>query len=210
MNIDIKQINDLREAISDKMSGFRLAHTLGVEKMAVRLGEIYCPEKIDHLRAAALLHDVTKELSVEAHTEIYNRFGLNPSAEYLDSPATLHSVTASLMIPEKYPMFADDEIISSVRYHTTGRVGMSMCEKIIYLADYIEENRKYEDCIALREEFFLAEPEKMSESEKITHLNRVILHSFDLTIADLEEKGKTVISDTRAAREAIIAELENK
>ena len=210
MNIDIKQINDLREAISDKMSGFRLSHTLGVEKMAVRLGEIYCPEKIDHLRAAALLHDVTKELSVEAHTEIYNRFGLTPSAEYLDSPATLHSVTASLMIPEKYPMFADDEIISSVRYHTTGRVGMSMCEKIIYLADYIEENRKYEDCIALREEFFLAEPEKMSESEKITHLNRVILHSFDLTIADLEEKGKTVISDTRAAREAIIAELENK
>ena len=210
MNIDIKQINDLREAISDKMSGFRLAHTLGVEKMAVRLGEIYCPEKIDHLRAAALLHDVTKELSVEAHTEIYNRFGLTPSAEYLSSPAILHSVTASLMIPEKYPMFADDEIISSVRYHTTGRVGMSICEKIIYLADYIEENRKYEDCIALREEFFLAEPEKMSESEKITHLNRVILHSFDLTIADLEAKGKTVISDTRAAREAIIAELENK
>ena len=87
---------------------------------------------------------------------------------------------------------------------------MSICEKIIYLADYIEETRKYEDCIALREEFFSAEPQKMSEGEKITHLNRVILHSFDLTIADLEEKGKTVISDTRAARDAIDFELENK
>lgn len=178
--------------------------------MAVRLGEIFCPEKIDLLRAAALLHDVTKELTVGEHTEIYNRFGLTPSAETLDSPATLHSVTASLIIPDKYPLFADEEIISSVRYHTTGRVGMSICEKIIYLADYIEETRKYEDCIALREEFFTAEPEKMSESEKLTHLNRVILHSFDLTIADLEAKGKTVISETRAARESIIAELENK
>lgn len=210
MNISIEQINALRSDISDKMSGFRLEHTLGVEKMAVRLGEIYCPEKINFLRAAALLHDVTKELSIEAHTEIYNRFGLTPSAESLDSPATLHSVTASLIIPEKYPCFADEEIISAVRYHTTGRVGMSICEKIIYLADYIEETRKYDDCIALREEFFSAYPEKMSESEKITHLNRVILHSFDLTVADLEAKGKTVISDTLAARASIIFELKNK
>ena len=210
MNISTEQINDLRRDISDKMSGFRLAHTLGVEKMAIRLGEIFCPDKIEMLRAAALLHDVTKELSVEAHTEIYKRFGQAPSEEYINSPATLHSVTASLIIPEEYADFADEELISAVRYHTTGRVGMSICEKIIYLADYIEETRKYEDCIALREEFFSAEPEKMSEGEKITHLNRVILHSFDLTIADLEEKGKTVISDTRAARDSIIFELENK
>ncbi len=210
MNISIEQINALRSDISDKMSGFRLEHTLGVEKMAAKLGEIYCPEKIDLLRAAALLHDVTKELSIDEHIEIYNRFGLTPSDEYLNSPATLHAVTASLMIPEKYPQFADEEIISAVRHHTTGRKGMSICEKIIYLADYIDETRKYEDCIALREEFFSAEPEKMSESEKITHLNRVILHSFYLTIADLKAKGKTVISDTLAARDAIIFELENK
>ena len=210
MNISIEQINALRSDISDKMSGFRLEHTLGVEKMAVRLGEIYCPEKINLLRAAALLHDVTKELSIEEHTKIYNRFGLTPSKESLDSPATLHSVTASLIIPERYPQFADGEIISAVRYHTTGRVGMSISEKIIYLADYIEETRKYDDCIALREEFFSAEPQKMSEDEKITHLNRVILHSFDLTVADLEAKGKTVIFDTFSARESIIFELENK
>ena len=209
MNISIEQINALRSDIADKMSGFRLEHTLGVEKMAVRLGEIYCPDKIDLLRAAALLHDVTKELTIDGHTEIYNRFGLTPTPESLDSPATLHSVSASLIIPEKYPAFADEELISAVRHHTTGRAGMSICEKIIYLADYIEETRKYDDCIALRNEFFLAEPEKMSESDKITHLNRVILHSFDLTIADLKAKGKNVVSDTLAARDAIIFELEN-
>lgn len=210
MNITIEQINTLRSDISNKMSGFRLGHTFGVEKMAARLGEIYCPEKIDILRVAALLHDVTKELSIEEHTEIYNRFGLTPSAEAIASPSTLHSFTAALIIPEKYPQFADEEIISAVRHHTTGRKGMSICEKIIYLADYIDETRKYDDCVALREEFFSAEPEKMSASEKITHLNRVMLHSFDLTIADLEAKGKTVVSDTLAARASIIFELENK
>ena len=50
--------------IGEKMSGFRLEHTLGVERMAVRLGELMAPEHVDLLRAAALLHDVTKELTL--------------------------------------------------------------------------------------------------------------------------------------------------
>ena len=57
--ISEKMLNDLRESLKTKMSGFRLAHTLGVEEMAVRIGEIYCPEKLNILRAAALLHDMT-------------------------------------------------------------------------------------------------------------------------------------------------------
>ncbi len=209
MRITEEQISALRQDVGKMMSGFRLEHTLGVEKMAARLARLYCPEKELMLRAAALLHDITKELTVPEQIKIYERYGKSPSKEELAAPATLHSVTASLIIPEKYPELADEQIISEVRYHTTGREGMSLCEKLIYLADYIDETRKYDDCIALREEFFSASPEKMDEKEKTRHLNRVILHSFDMTIRDLIERGKVLSSDTVRARNGIIFELES-
>ncbi len=204
------QINSLREHIRGKMSDFRFAHTSGVEKMAVRLGEIYCPDQIDVLRVAALLHDVTKELSIAEHTEIYRRYALEPSREELSAPATLHSVTAALIIPDEYPAFASDEVISAVKYHTVGRADMTLIEKLIFLADYIDETRKYDDCIALREEFFGAKPEKMTENEKNIHLDRVILHAFDLTISDIIKNGRVLSAETVSARNSIIYALAEK
>ena len=209
IRLDDNMINDLRGQISAKMSSFRLAHTLGVEKMAVRLGALYCPEKENLLRAAALLHDITKELSVSEHTEIYRAHSMEPSIEELSAPATLHAVTASLVIPETFPDFACEETVNAVRYHTVGREGMTIEEKLIYLADYIDETRKYDDCIALREMFFSARPENMGMEERIAHLNRVILRSFDLTVADILKNRRVLSVETVRARNGIIFELEN-
>ena len=209
LEITKDQLDRLRELIKSKMSDFRLAHTLGVEKMAEVLGGLYCPEKADVLRAAALLHDVTKELSAEDHILLAEEHDVKLPTEVILAPATMHSITAALIIPEKYPEFSSAEIVSAVRYHTTGRSGMSLCEKLIYLADYIEETRKFEDCIALRNKFFDACPEKMTEAEKLAHLDRVLLHSFDLTISDLVEKGRVISSDTINARNHILFELNN-
>ena len=97
-----EQIEDLRRRVSSVISPYRLEHTFGVESMATRIGALYCPEKLDVLRAAALLHDVTKELSVEEQCGIIRSHGLTPTEEQLASPATLHSLTASLIIPEKF------------------------------------------------------------------------------------------------------------
>ena len=202
------EIDRLRDTVRSKMSDFRFAHTLGVEKMAVRLGEIYCPNKLDVLRVAALLHDITKELSVSEHTDIYARFGLEPSKEELSAPATLHSVTAALIIPEEYSEFADEEVIGAVKYHTVGRADMTLTEKLIFLADYIDGTRKYDDCIALREEFFSSDAKKMTEGEKNIHLNRVILHAFDLTVADIIKNKRILSAETVSARNSVIYELE--
>lgn len=212
MSIEITdyQIDGLREQIASMMSGFRLEHTLGVERMAKTLGCLYCPEKVRALRAAALLHDVTKEFAVEKHIFVAAEYGVTFPLEIIAAPATMHSITAALIIPEKYPTFSSREILDAVRYHTTGRAGMSLCEKLIYLADYIEETRKYEDCCALRTEFFGASPEKMTEKERMAHLDRVILHSFDLTISDLIEKGRVISADTVNARNHILLELQDE
>ncbi|MBQ8408165.1 MAG: bis(5'-nucleosyl)-tetraphosphatase (symmetrical) YqeK [Clostridia bacterium] len=210
IELTTERLNELRTQIGKLMSGFRLAHTLGVESMAARLGALYCPDRVPTLRAAALLHDITKELSVDEQTAIYREHGAEPAPEELAAPATLHAVTAAWVIMQRYPDFASQEIIDAVRYHTTGRAGMSLCEKLIYLADYIDETRTYADCVALRNEFFAAEPQKMSAEERLAHLNRVILHSFDLTVSDLIEKRRVISAETVAARNSIIFELEIK
>ena len=83
-------------------------------------------------------------------------------------------------------------------------MGMTLTEKIVYLADYIDMSRKFEDCVRLREFFFSAEPEKMSESERLSHLDKTLILSFDMTIAGLIESGSVISADTFAARNSLI------
>jgi nicotinate-nucleotide adenylyltransferase len=210
MNFTEQQLEYLREKVKAELSEFRYGHTLGVERMAARLSRLYCPEKESLLRAAALLHDITKERSLDEQIEIFDKSGITPTEEQMAVLPTLHAVTAPLIIPEEYPEFAADELLDAIRYHSTGRENMTLAEKIIFLSDYIEDTRKFEDCIALREEFFAAEPEKMSEFDRMAHLNRVLLHSIEISVKDLEEKGKVIESNTLRARESLVRELNEK
>ncbi len=205
--ISEEMLQRLRGDIAQKMSGKRLAHTLGVEEMAARMAMIYCPEKEMLLRAAALLHDITKELSFEEHSEIFKKHGVNMSEELIMSPKTHHSMTAALEIPSLYPELYCDELVNAVRYHTTGRADMALCEKLIYLADYIDMTRTFDDCVVLREMFWSAHPEKMSGIEREEHLDRVVLASFDMTIADLTENARVISRETVEARNHLLLKL---
>ena len=203
-----EMLSSLRDSLKSKMSGFRLAHTLGVEEMAARIGAIYCPEKLNILRAAALLHDMTKELSPEAQKAIFEKHGEKMSEDVEKSPAVQHAITAALEIPVHYPEFADEEVILAVRSHTTGRADMTLCEKIIYISDYIDFTRTYSDCKALREMFWKACPAKMGQRERMMHLDRVILTCLELTVDDLRENSRHISAETLEARDFILGELE--
>lgn len=196
----------LRENVKNEMGEKRYRHTLEVEKMVIRLGEIYAKDQIPSLRAAALLHDVTKERSTEEHIAICESAGLLVSIAERKSPKMFHSKTAALIIPQKYPKFATPEIISAVRYHTTGKADMSIMEKIVYLADYIDMSRTFEDCVRLREFFFDFDFEKSSEKEKLEHLNDTLIMSYDLTIRGLIEDKKHINDTTFEARNFLILE----
>ena len=196
-----EMLNSLREGLKSKMSGFRLAHTLGVEEMAARMARIYCPEKENLLRGAALLHDLTKELSPAAQKQIFEAHGLSMSEDVEKSPPTQHAITAALEIPLRYPEFADPELIGAVRNHTTGKADMTLSEKIIYLSDYIDFTRTYSDCKALRDMFWGANPTEMDKESREEHLDRVIMRSFELTIADLVENSRPISPETKEALE---------
>ena len=205
--INEAMLSSLRGSVAARMSEKRFAHTLGVEEMAARIAEIYCPEKKGLLRVAALLHDITKELTPDGHKMICAENGIRMSEEMEQAPSTQHAFTASLLIPEHYPPFADEEIISSVRYHTTGRADMSLSEKIIYLSDYIDLTRTYPDCVELRDMFWGVDFSNMTESERLVHLDRVLLRSFDMTIADLKARNKQISRETAEARESLLTKI---
>ncbi len=200
-----EMILSLRDSLKEQnkrgeMSDKRLFHTLEVEKMAERIGAVYAPDKINTLRAAALLHDITKEYSTNLHLKICAEKNIPLTEWDVYAPKTLHARTAAALIPERYPELATPEVVSAVRWHTTGKAGMSICEKIIYLADYIDMSRSFEDCVALRDHFFAVELENMTEEERIAHLDETLLISYDMTMRGLMEKSAPISAETIAAR----------
>jgi nicotinate-nucleotide adenylyltransferase len=197
----------LYESVREQMSEYRFVHTAEVEKMAVRLGKLYAPDKLDVLRAAALLHDITKEYTIDAHAELIERGGESLSALDRLSYKTLHARSAVELIKEKYSEFADLDVLDAVRYHTTGRADMSVCEMIIYLADYIDDSRKFDDCVKLRNYFWDAHPEEMSAEQREEHLLRTLLLSFDMTIISLTNEGSPISVETVSARNSVVLAL---
>ena len=188
------QLKKLRQDVASVLSEKRMKHVLAVEDMALRLGRLYFRDDVTIclLRASALLHDVTKELSDEEQLSLLEEYSVKPLPEELDSMPTIHALTAALVIPDRFPEFADERLISAVRYHTTGREGMSTFEKILFLADYIDDTRTYPSCVDLRNEFFSSKPEEMNEDERIRHLDRAALKSIDNTLFYLRSKERII------------------
>lgn len=194
----------LRQSIGQEMSPKRLLHTLAVEDMVARLADLYCPDMIPQLRAAALLHDLTKELSTEEQIELCRLHQIPLTEEDLRAPKTLHARTAAALIPSRFPAFADPTVIGAVRWHTVGREGMTLPEQLLYLADYIDDSRTFPNCVGLRRFFWETDPASLSREERQRHLERTLLLSFRLTVADLLSEGALISPETVAARNALL------
>lgn len=196
----------LRAAVMAEMSPKRFTHTAAVEDMVTRLAALYCPEETDCLRAAALLHDVTKEYDVPSQMEICRRMGipLHPGDEL--SHKTFHAKTAAALIPDNYPAFDHPTVVSAVRWHTTGHAGMTLPEKLLYLADYIDESRIFPDCVHLRRFFWSANPEKMDMPARLAHLRATLILSYEMTLRALVNEGAVISPDTVLARNELVTE----
>ena len=203
MIITDTMLDDLRSSVKESLSDFRWSHTAGVERMAERLAQIFAPERANELRAAALLHDITKERSTDEHIEILKANGVKVTDDDKRSPKTLHAKTAEFEAKSAFSEFTNDKICQSLRYHTTGNKDMTLFDAIIYLADYIEDTRTFEDCVKLREYFWSAEPQDMSKESRERHLWQTVLLSLDMTVRDIESVGGYISVETLEAHEAI-------
>ena len=206
IEITESMLDDLREAVAGATSPKRFRHTVAVEAMVARLCDLFCPEMTLNMRAAALLHDCTKELTMEGQEALCRELGLTLTEGERLAPKTIHARTAAACIPTHYPAFNDPDIVSAVRYHTTGRAGMTLTERLLYLADYIDDSRSFENCVILRRYFWGAEPEKMNMEARLRLLRDTLILSFDMTVRDLLSEGLPIAVETAEARNDLLAE----
>ena len=197
-------LEDLRGQVLSKMSPKRFRHTLAVEEMVARLCELFCPQNTLKMRAAALLHDITKEIDMEGQIALCNQFDLPVTKADKLAPKTFHARTASALIKADYPAFADPMILDAVRWHTTGRADMTLPEQLLYLADYIDMSRTFHACVVLRRYFWGAEPDKMDATDRLRLLYKTLAFSFDLTMQDLLNDGAPIAQETVEARNQLL------
>lgn len=125
----------------------RVRHVIGCSDTAVRLAVLY-GEDPNIARRAGILHDITKALTDEEQLQLCEKYGIILSQLERENPKLLHAKTGAAVARE---VFGESEAVwRAIHWHTTGRVGMTTMEKILYLADYMEPNRDFEGVEELR------------------------------------------------------------
>ncbi len=200
-------LSSLRERIRPYLKEKRYKHTLEVEEEAARIGAVYLPEKIAKLRVSALLHDITKRDTFEKQLQYCEEFGIILNHRDVAFPKPLHALTAEAVARRDFADVADEEVLSGIRWHTTGHDEMTVYESIIYLADYIEPSRTFDDCIAVRNYFWGSMPDADDRKAQVVHLCKTMVLSFDLTIHSLLSDGEPVAVDTLLARNCFLQRM---
>ncbi|GAB2703954.1 bis(5'-nucleosyl)-tetraphosphatase (symmetrical) YqeK [Paenibacillus thermoaerophilus] len=186
-------LNELIERTRSQMPAKRWQHTLGVVETSVKLAEQFGadPRKAE---IAAVLHDYCKFWPVDKQLRILRD---NPELPQ-DLPeydnALLHSHVGAWIARHELGI-DDEEVLDAIRWHTSGRVGMTALDKVVCLADYIEPNRDFPGV------------EKMRELARHS-MERALIAGFDSTISFLLQKGKKIYPLTVMSRNALIGELE--
>lgn len=173
---DLKLLRDLRKKMEKVQDGKRFEHTLGVEYTAAALAMRYGCSVTD-ARLAGLLHDCAKCLSDEKRLRICEKQGILVTDVERRNPFLLHAKVGAYLAEEKYKIRNKPEVLDAIRYHTTGREDMSLLEKIIFLADYIEPNRHLAPN--------LPEVRRLAFED----LNKAVLQMLKDTLAHLKESG---------------------
>ncbi|MCL6605186.1 MAG: bis(5'-nucleosyl)-tetraphosphatase (symmetrical) YqeK [Paenibacillus sp.] len=184
----------LIEAVSAQMPDKRWKHTLGVMDSAVKLAIRYGADP-ERAETAAILHDVAKYWPVDRMRKIIEDHAL--SEVLLSHDKQLWHAEVGAFVAEKEYGITDPEVLDAIRYHTSGREGMSILEKIVCLADYIEPGRDFPGVDQIR---------KLAK----VSLEEGLVAGFDSTIRVLLEKRRIVFPLTVLARNDLVRVLEEK
>lgn len=184
---DLKRLNnqDLRAASYSMIRAKRIKHIRGTELAAVALARRWGAD-IEKARRAAILHDCTKYLSGEEQVRLCQTYGV--VLDELERKATklLHAKTGAWLAQEWYGV--DDDIFSAIYWHTTGKADMTLLEKVIYLADYMEPGRDFPGVEGLR---------ALAESD----LDAAVLMGFEMSVEEMRQRALPVHRSTLEARE---------
>ena len=139
----------VRKLLKSRLDEYRYIHSLGVADSARELAKIYGADE-EKAYFAGLLHDVAKNMPKDEQLQLMEKGGIVLSETEKNNPALWHAMAGECYL-RLHMGITDPEILGSVRYHTTGKAGMTLLEKIIYVADYISAERNYPDVDVMRD-----------------------------------------------------------
>lgn len=132
-------LKELRDEMKNVLSPERFEHTLGVMDTAKELAKKYGIE-LRKAEIAGLLHDCAKCYPFDTQLMMCDKYDVVLTELERTHTELIHSKLGAVLAKVKYGIY-DKDILESIKNHTTGRPGMSMLEKIVFVADYIEPNR---------------------------------------------------------------------
>lgn len=172
---------NIKALLRERLDENRYIHSLGVAESAKELADLYGADE-NKAYLAGLLHDITKNETKERQLKLFESDGIILSQVEKNNPKLWHAMTAPVYIKNKLGI-TDEEILSAVRYHTTGKAGMSLLEKIVYIADYISAERDYPDVDVMR------------SLSKIS-LEKAALYSLKYTLKKLSKNELVIHNDS--------------
>lgn len=182
-------LDELRQLLQKEIPERRYRHTLGVEKEAVRYAKRLGADT-EKAAVAGLLHDVTKFMPTDQQLAYLDAHGVPLLPLERISPKLYHAISGSAVARYEYGV-EDKEILDAIRYHTTAREKMTQMDKILYMADFTEETRDYDDVDKLR---------RLANED----FTAALIYALDYSICEVVGKGGLLHPQTVAARNELM------
>ncbi len=186
--------NTALKALKNTVSEKRFNHSVNVAESAEELAIIYNvdPEKA---KLAGILHDITKEYTLQQHLELMQKYNVCPEDVRVFDVDVFHGFTGSLYAKEILKI-KDKDILNAIKHHIVGRARMTMLEKIIFMADCISKERNYDGV----EEF-----RRLAK----TDLNKAMIKKLVANINKFSfQRGRTINPNAYEAYNDIISDSE--
>lgn len=166
--------------VKEQITEHRYNHTLGVMHTAIELAEKYGAD-LQKAELAAIFHDYAKFRPKEEMAAIIEREGMDP--RLLSAHSELWHAPVGAYLVQTEVGIDDPEVLDAIRYHTSGRVGMTPLDKVVYLADYIEPGRHFPKVEKVR---------KLAKED----LDEAVIKAVKNTIKFLMKRNKPIFPDT--------------
>lgn len=193
--MDTERNAEFLEELQKHLQPARLYHSINVAKEAKKLALHYGADA-EKAYTAGLLHDIMKNTP---ETELLNFFRENDiilTRTERVSRKTWHAIAGEAYCRLVLSV-ADSEILSAIRWHTTARAGMTLLDKVIFIADFISADREYNGVERMREKAYVS-------------LESAMLEGLQFTLAELVENGWAVHEDSLAAYNELAMEAAKK
>ena len=176
-------MDKLEQVVVSLLNPNRVRHVLGCRDTAVALAERWGADVTDAARAG-ILHDITKAIDGPLQLTLCAAYGKLLDDFSKRYPRTLHALTGSMVAQR---IFGENpSVVSAIESHTTGKANMTLLEKIIYVADYMEPNRDFPGVQMLRELAF-------------SDLDGALKLGLEMTLEHLKAQGAEVSPASRSA-----------